>query len=109
LLNVPPKNECFLLMTTSILFVGPGVRLTKFNRPFVPRHLYGEYLADVLSEAENKAIDRRTLLRIHDEVTEVDLLPKDRGAWLRLRNRKPVRADRLCWLLAINLLLIPQG
>ncbi|MDX6443476.1 MAG: hypothetical protein QOH71_550 [Blastocatellia bacterium] len=96
LLNVPAgKMSAFVDDDEHFLRWARSRKLKVRADQFVPRHLYGEYLAQVLSEAQSKALGRRQFLQIPDEVTGLDLLPRNRGAWLKLRRGKPVRADRV--------------
>lgn len=60
---------------------------------FLPRSLYGHYLADLLNGAEKQALPQLRLERVHDEV--VDLAPSMEGFELRFAKRGPLRADRV--------------
>jgi uncharacterized NAD(P)/FAD-binding protein YdhS len=60
---------------------------------FAPRRLYGEYLVEMLAEAERAAISGVTLERVSDEA--VDLVTGRSGVRVELRSGSSVEASRV--------------
>jgi uncharacterized NAD(P)/FAD-binding protein YdhS/flavin reductase (DIM6/NTAB) family NADH-FMN oxidoreductase RutF len=62
---------------------------------FLPRSVYGEYVEEILAEAEGSAATGTRLERVRDEA--VGVVPAGRGRTLtvRLRRGDPIGADRL--------------
>jgi uncharacterized NAD(P)/FAD-binding protein YdhS len=62
---------------------------------FLPRALYGEYLQDVLQEAERAAPAHMRLLRVFDEVRQVTRQNGDKPLAARFADRPAIAADRV--------------
>jgi len=62
---------------------------------FMPRALYGDYLGEVLDQAERAAPAHVTLTRLFAEVTSISRLPGERPLRANLAGRNAIEADRL--------------
>jgi uncharacterized NAD(P)/FAD-binding protein YdhS len=62
---------------------------------FLPRALYGDYLQDVLQEAERAAPAHMRLLRVFDEVRQVTRQNGDKPLTARFADRPAIAADRV--------------
>jgi uncharacterized NAD(P)/FAD-binding protein YdhS len=62
---------------------------------FLPRALYGDYLQDVLVQAERAAPAHLRLLRIFDEVREVTRRDGDKPLTVKFTDRPAIMADRV--------------
>jgi uncharacterized NAD(P)/FAD-binding protein YdhS len=62
---------------------------------FLPRPLYGDYLQDMLSEAERAASAHVRLLRIFDEVRHVTRCDGDKPLTAEFTDRPAIMADRV--------------
>lgn len=62
---------------------------------FLPRALYGDYLQDVLSQAEQSAPDSIRLLRVFDDVRDITHRGAERPFDVAFAGRPPIEADRV--------------
>jgi uncharacterized NAD(P)/FAD-binding protein YdhS len=62
---------------------------------FLPRGLYGDYLQDVLLQAERAAPAHMRLLRIFDEVRQVTRRDGDKPLTVKFTDRPAIMADRV--------------
>jgi uncharacterized NAD(P)/FAD-binding protein YdhS len=68
---------------------------TADGEDFLPRALYGDYLQDVLQEAERAAPAHMRLLRVFDEVRQVTRQNGDKPLAARFADRPAIAADRV--------------
>ena len=100
LLNVPAgRMSAFIEDQEHFLNWANRKALRIHSDTFAPRWVYGAYLNDVLNEAEASAPKGRQLERVTDEVTAIEVLPRSRGALIKLRDRKSLYADRVVFAL----------
>jgi uncharacterized NAD(P)/FAD-binding protein YdhS len=71
-----------------------GVPDTFDERAFLPRRLYGAYVAALLNEAEADAIGEVELVRLEAEVVDLEECPEG-GAVLRFQDGNQLAADRV--------------
>ncbi|MEJ7711926.1 MAG: FAD/NAD(P)-binding protein [Pyrinomonadaceae bacterium] len=96
LLNVPACNmSAFPEDSDHFLRWCQRNNISATKDTFVPRMLYGDYLEDVLQEAEDSANAGNSLERITDEVTAIDADEQADCAMLRLKHRGALYADRV--------------
>jgi uncharacterized NAD(P)/FAD-binding protein YdhS len=62
---------------------------------FLPRALYGDYLQEVLSQAEQAAPESTRLLRVFDEVRDITRCEGRQPFAVRFADRAPIAADRV--------------
>ena len=62
---------------------------------FLPRALYGDYLQDVLLQAERAAPHSTRLLRVFDEVRDITERGPERPFAVEFAGRRPIDADRV--------------
>src|SRR5271163_1870418 len=62
---------------------------------FMPRSMYGEYLQEVLDEAERTAPAGVTLRRVFGEVTGIERGEGEKPLRVQIAGRSPVAADRV--------------
>ena len=65
------------------------------SEDFLPRELYGDYLQEVLLQAERGTIAHTRLLRIFDEVRHITRRSDGKGFAVQFLDRPPIMADRV--------------
>src|ERR1700722_8433980 len=62
---------------------------------FMPRSMYGDYLQEVLDEAERAAPGEVALKRVFGEVTGIERAPGEKALLVKVAGKEPFAADRV--------------